>query len=156
MKKLLAVLIVGVCLLTGCTETKEEVGLLVCTKNQDIDASTKLESTYKVSYKDGYVTDLDTVETITSDNTQVLETYKSSLEKVYSSYNNVEHYNNDIKIEGNQLISTTKVDYEKVDTDKLIEIDKNNEAAIEDGKVKASVLKEAYEKLGATCKNEKK
>ncbi len=153
MKKAMAVLLgLSVMLLTGCGTPKE--GKLVCTSKQQIDETTTLESTYNVSHKDGYVTQLNTKETITSDKKETLEVYKKNLESVYSAYNGIEHYNNDIKIEGNKLISITKVNYEKLDTKKLIEIDKNNEAAIENGKVKVSVLKNAYEQLNATCKDE--
>lgn len=150
MKKLAVILmVVSVIFLTGCSEKK---GVLVCTKNQDIDSSTKLESIYNVSYKDGYVTSIDTTETITSDKSEVLETYKTNLESVYSKYNDIKYYDNNIKIEGNKLISITTVNYEKIDTDKLIEVDKNNAAAIENGKVKVTTLKSAYEQLDATCK----
>lgn len=152
MKKIIVVfMLVGTLFLTGCSAS-EKKGVLVCTKKQDIDSSTKLESTYNVSYKNGYVTSIDTTETITSDKTEVLETYKTNLESVYNKYNDIKYYDNNIKIEGNQLISKTVVNYEKIDTDKLIEIDKNNAAAIEDGKVKVSTLKSAYEQLDATCK----
>lgn len=151
-KKILGVLAVGVVLLTGCS-TKE--GTLTCKIEKDIDSTTKLESTYNVDYKDGYATLLNTTETIISDNKEVLEAYKSNLEKMYSSYRSIKYYDNDIKVEDNKLISTTKVNYEKIDTDKLIEIDKNNKAAMENGKVKVSVLKEAYEQLGATCNDKK-
>lgn len=151
-KKLLVLVAVGVTLVTGCS-SKE--GTLHCTIEKDIDSITKLESIYNVDYKDGYATMLNTKETITSDNKQVLESYKSSLESMYSSYKNIKYYDNDIKVEDNKLISTTKVNYEKIDTDKLIEIDKNNKAAMENGKVKVSILKEAYEQLGATCKEKK-
>ena len=115
-------MLVGTLFLTGCSAS-EKKGVLVCTKKQDIDSSTKLESTYNVSYKNGY-----------------------------DKYNDIKYYDNNIKIEGNQLISKTVVNYEKIDTDKLIEIDKNNATAIEDGKVKVSTLKSAYEQLDATCK----
>ncbi len=151
MKKFFAVfLVLGVLILTGCGKEKE--GALTCTINKQIDSSTKLESVYNVSYKNGYATEVATTETITSDSSEALETYKSSLESMYGSYKNVEYYDNDIKLEENKLISTTKINYEKIDTDKLIEIDSNNKSLMEDGKVKVSMLKEAYETLGATCK----
>ncbi len=154
MKKIITVvLILGIVLLTGCSEKE---GKLVCKKEQDINSNTKLESVYTVAYKNGYVTKLNTEEIITSEEESILNTYKDNLEKVYSAYNNIKYYENKIKIEGNRLISTTKVDYEHIDTDKLIEIDENNKVAIENGKVKVSVLKEAYEQLNATCKEEGK
>ena len=151
MKKILAVaLFVGVLFLSGCSDGKE--GKLVCTMDQSIDSSTKLKSTYNVSYKGGYATMVETTETITSDNSEVLDSYKSSLDSMYGAYKNIEYYDNDIKVEDNQLVSTTKINYEKIDTDKLVEIDSNNKSIMENGKVKVSILKDAYEQLGASCK----
>ncbi len=154
MRKLILVLGVSLLLVTGCS-SEEKLGLLKCTKEQDINSDTKLSSTYEVKYKDGNVVKLNTKEVITSSSKDTLEAYKKNLEEIYGAYNNIDYYNNEVKIEGDTLTSTTKVNYEKIDTDKLIEIDKNNEAAIVDGKVKVSTLKEAYEKLGANCTMEK-
>ena len=139
-------------LVTGCGEKE---GVLVCEKKQAIDTTTSLKSTYRVSYRNGYVKKLDTVEVIESDNEEVLSTYKEKLESIYKDYNDIEYYKNEIEIKDKKLISTTKVDYEHIDTSKLVEIDKNNAAAIENGKVKVAVLKEAYEQIDATCKEEK-
>ena len=150
MKKVMVVFFVSAMLfITGCS-SKEEI--LVCTKEQEIDTRTKLESRYQVLSKDGYVTRLDTVEVIISDSEEVLKTYQENLENVYRDYRGINHYSNEIRIEDNKLISTTKVDYDKIDAEQLIKIDRNNATAIENGKVKVSALKETYEQLDAVCK----
>lgn len=153
MRKVVVVFLVSAMLfVTGCSSREE---ILVCTKKQEIDTRTTLESSYRVSSKDGYVTKLDTVEVIISNSKEVLKTYQENLENVYRDYRGIKHYSNKIRIEDNKLISTTKVDYDKIDTEQLIKIDRNNASAIENGKVKVSVLKEAYEQLEAVCKIER-
>lgn len=153
MRKVMVVFLVSAMLfITGCS-SKEET--LVCTKEQVIDTRTKLQSRYQVLSKGGYVTKLNTVEIIISSNEEVLKTYQDNLENVYRDYRGIKYYSNKIRIKDNKLISTTKVDYDKIDTEQLIKIDRNNASAIEDGKVKTSALKEAYEQLDAVCKIEK-
>lgn len=153
MRKVMVVFLVSAMLfITGCS-SKEET--LVCTKEQVIDTRTKLQSRYQVLSKGGYVTKLNTVEIIISSSEEVLKTYQDNLENVYRDYRGIKYYSNKIRIKDNKLISTTKVDYDKIDTEQLIKIDRNNASAIEDGKVKTSALKEAYEQLDAVCKIEK-
>ena len=57
-----------------------------------------------------------------------------------------------IKSEKVLVISKVDINYSKIDTNKLIEIDKANSQIITDGKIKVSSVKSLYEKLGATCK----
>ena len=59
-------------------------------------------------------------------------------------------YNDTGKV--NKLVYTVDINYAKIDTKKLIEIDSANSQLINDGKVKLSSVKSLYEQLGATCK----
>ena len=73
---------------------------------------------------------------------------------MYLVYKNVEHYYYDVTISGNTLTSITKIDYSKIDTDKMIEIDSANASLIKNGKIRLTDLRETYESssVGATCK----
>jgi len=56
-----------------------------------------------------------------------------------------------ISVDGNTLTSTVDIDYAKIDTKKMIEIDSANGQLIKDGKIKLEDLKSAYETIGASC-----
>ena len=73
------------------------------------------------------------------------------LKDIYSPYKDVEHYEYNVDISGNTLTSTTKIDYSKIDTDQLIEIDSANGTLIKDGKINIEDIRSAYESVGATC-----
>ena len=63
----------------------------------------------------------------------------------YNKYNVTE-------INGNTFTSTVDIDYEKIDTEKLISIDSSNSQLIKNGKIDINDIKNIYESIGATCK----
>lgn len=151
-KILLSVLLGMMLIITGCG-SKEESKVLTCSRNATVATGVKMELSYKVTYKGEYVEVIETEEKIISDNTAVLDTYKTSVESLYSPYKNIEHYNYNVEISDNTLTSKTKIDYSKIDTDKMIEIDSANATLIKDGKVKVEDVRAMYESsaVGAIC-----
>ncbi|MCI8498717.1 MAG: YehR family protein [Bacilli bacterium] len=148
-KALLGTIVLATALFVGgCGKTEE----LTCTREATIAGGAKMSLNYKVTHKGGIVKLVETEEKVTSENEQYLETYKTTVESLYSPYDDVEHYNYEVKIDGDTLISKTEINYEKIDTKKLIEIDSANENLIKNGKIKVDDIKSAYESIGATCK----
>ena len=66
----------------------------------------------------------------------------------------LDYYQNNIKIKGKTLTSTTTINYAKIDTDELIRIDEGNGQLIKNGKVNINDLEEAYKQNGFNCKKE--
>ena len=128
--------------LTGCGT--DEVKELNCSRTATIAEGVDVDFSYKVTYKGDYVELVETEEKVISDDTDVLETYKTSIESIYSPYKDVEHYEYNVDISGNTLTSTTKIDYSKIDTDQLIEIDSANGTLIKDGKINIEDIRSAY------------
>lgn len=162
-KYLLSFLVAGSLLVvTGCgkevedkkEDTKVESKVMTCTLKKTVQKGVELDATYKVTYKGEDVTLLESVEKVDCDSKNVLKTYKETVENTYKPYKDVEHYEYNVETKDKTLTSTVKADYEKIDTDKLIEIDDSNKALIKDGKVKLDILKATYELLGAECKDE--
>ena len=49
------------------------------------------------------------------------------------------------------MTSTVNINYEKLDVDKLIEIDSANGQLFSDGKITISTMESLYNQVGATC-----
>ncbi len=148
-KKVLLCALIGATLLaSGCGE-KEET--MTCTRSATIAEGIKMDLKYKVTYKGDYVTLVESEETVTSSNEDYLDEYKTKVESLYSPYKDVEFYNYDVKVDGDKLTSKTSINYEKIDTKKMIEIDSANSSLIKDGKVKVDDIKSVYAALGTTC-----
>lgn len=153
-KKLFAFISLIACifLLAGCSG-QEQTKTMTCDKTMNQN-NTEMDFHYAVTYSGEYVKTVETKEIMKSSNSATLEGYKEAIEKVYKNFDNIDHYDYNVTIEGDTLTSTVSIDYEKVDTDKLISIDKSVNQLIKDGKVKLSDIKSVYESIGATCKTE--
>ena len=153
MKKglLLSLLFVLVVVVTGCG-SKESAKILTCTMKGTVIEGTDIESTYKVTYTGKYVDLVESVETVKSDSQEILESYKETVEKMYSPYKDVKYYEYNIDLKDDTLTSKATINYAKIDTAKMLEINSANSTMIKDGKVAISTLKQVYENMGATCK----
>ncbi len=109
-------------------------------------------SIYLITYKNNIVSNLETREVIVSNDKNMLDEYKTALELVYSEYNGLEYYDNSVTLKKNKLTTITKVNYEKLDINKFISIDKNNKDLFTNNQVKLSTLKKIYKKNGAKCR----
>ncbi len=147
-KLLVAVMCAGIVLLTGCGAKEEKTMTCTRTINQ---SGIKMNLSYNVTYKGDYVTTVKSEEKITASSEEVLETYKEQLEKTTASFKDIEYYDHDIKIDGDTLTSTINIDYEKIDTDKLIEMDSSMKQLIKNGKVSVDDIESVYNQLGITC-----
>ena len=145
----LAVTMLVVFLVTGCSSSEEKTMTCTRTMNQ---SGMKTNLTYKVTYSGDYVNRVQSEESIETSDTTTLNTYKEQIEKIYTPYKDVKYYTYNVTVNGNKLVSTVDINYAKIDTKKLIEIDSANSQLINDGKVKLSSVKSLYEQLGATCK----
>lgn len=149
MKKVMVGIIacLSLMLLTGCGETQKT---MKCSRTLN-QSGISMDLQYEVLYTGDYVDVVKSTEKVTSDNKEVLETYRTTVEKQYEPYKDIEHYNYNVSIEGNVLTSTTNIDYTKIDTSKMIEVDSANGTLIKDGKVKLDTVKQLYSQMGITC-----
>ncbi len=145
----LAVTMLVVFLVTGCSSSEEKTMTCTRTMNQ---SGMKTNLNYKVTYSGDYVNRVQSEESIETSDTTTLNTYKEQIEKIYTPYKDIKYYTYNVTVNGNKLVSTVDINYAKIDTKKLIEIDSANSQLINDGKVKLSSVKSLYEQLGATCK----
>ncbi len=149
MKKiLLPIFLIATCLFTGCGAKEEKTMTCTRTLNQ---SGIKMDFNYKVNYKGDYVTTISIIEKVISDDEELLETYKEQVEAIYEPYDGIKYYDYSVEIEDDTLISKLDIDYSKIDTDKIIEIDSANKQMIKDGKVKLSDVESVYTQVGLSC-----
>lgn len=139
-------------LVTGCGNSNN-TSSMTCTRTMDQN-NIKTSLKYNVEFKDGYVLRIKSVETVETSSSDILDTYKEQIESLYSPYQDVDYYEYNVEIEDNKLTSTVDINYEKVDTDRLLEIDSANGQLIKDGKISVNDIKSVYESLGAICEED--
>lgn len=163
MKKLITsiLLVFTIILISGCgkesledkikREKNEKV--LKCTRSVTKEEDFTTGFVYSIYYDGDYVTKTVAIEKVTSDDEEILKTYKEAYEKVFSNYKNIDYYDNEVKQKGNTVTSTTVVNYKKVDVNKIIEIEGKEDNIFDDDlKVKKDTLVKFYKKYGITCK----
>lgn len=154
------VVILGIALLvfaTGCgqqtgyNESNTKDDKMICTRTANA-TGLKMDFRYEVYYQGNDVNKVQTAEKITSDSTETLQAYQQQIKSLYSNFDNIEHYNYDVKIEGNTLISTTDINYQKMNIDELVNVDSSIEQLLnDDRKIDLDKITQVYEQLGATC-----
>lgn len=145
------VVILTLCMCIYYLSFGKSSGLMVCTMNST-SYNVNFNTRYEVKYEKRIVTYVTSKEIISSSDESILDNYKMYLENMYTNYKKLDYYNNKVVINDDKLISTTSIDYKKIDTDKLIDIDRSNSAIIEEGKVYLKRIKRQYENIGASCK----
>jgi len=168
--KLSIVLLVGLLVFTGCSDNNDkkldkdsekgssvqenkDAKVLRCTKTGEVTTGVEADLTYEVTYTGSYVDKVHTVEKLTSDNEQYLNQYKTLVEEGYKNYKDLKYYDYNVEVKDGVLTSTVDIDYSKIDTDKMIEIDSDNAALIKNGKIKIEDMKTLYQQVGATCED---
>ena len=131
---------------------KSKSGTMICTYTNK-NTVYSIHTEYQINYKNNVVTKLKTIETIESNDSKMLEEYKVSLEAIYSNYNKLKYYDNNVVIKNNKLTSTTNINYDKLDLEEWTKIDSNNKQLLVDDKVNYEKVKNIYIENGAKCKS---
>ena len=167
MKKISLILIITLALLiTGCGKkrvysspssikstddlTKSE-GSISCTRDATIQGNGEPSFNYYISYKDDNILVLHSIEKITSDDQQVLDQYDEAYQKINKSYKNLKYYDTKVYRTDNSVARDTTINYEKIDTDKLLKIENTDDNVIVNGKAKLNKWLDLALKLGVVC-----
>ena len=155
-KFLIAFVLIVSLFLTGCgsndsKDTDKNVEKMSCVLQTTISSGVSIESEYNVEHDGKYVSLIETIEKLTSSNSEYLTAYKEQVEKIYEPFKDIKYYDYGVKINGNTLTSVVRINYAEIDTDKLISIDSSLEQLIKNGRISVEDIKATYEQLGAVC-----
>lgn len=165
MKKVsrLLLIVLVLFLITGCNSEKLEdkdydiadLNHISCTRDAYVDdEDTSVDININVYYDDaGYIKMFNSKEEIKSSNIEVLDKYEKAYKDVYKEYEKIKYYDNVVTRDSNKVTSTTIINYGKVDMDKVLEIEgEEDNVKVVNGKIKISDWKEFAEKYGTRCK----
>ena len=139
----------------GSNTTKLDVDtsdmeVLQCSRDGEVDnATTDLQ--YEVFYQGDYIQILHSTEKIISGDQDILDQYEAAYQGIFVNYEGLEYYDNVVTREEDSVTSDTVINYAKIDTDRLLEIEGEEDNVIEDGKVKLDTWLEFAEQFGVTC-----
>ncbi len=139
----------------GYLEVSEEdsKGLEVkeCTRSATGENNVEVKLNYTLYYQGEYLKILHSKEEIITDDQDVLDEYQTAYINIYKNYEDLDYYTTSVVRENNSVTNDTVINYDKLDTDKLLEIEGEEDNIIKDGKVKVSDWLEFAEKFGTKC-----
>ncbi len=124
---------------------------MTCTGQATVSDGVESEIFYHLTYRGLYVEQIHTEERFHSDNTAYLSAYRQYVEEGYQPYRDLDYYHYDVTLDKTELRISVDIDYTRVDTKKMLQIDPENASIIQDGKVLVSTMKTLYESVGAVC-----
>lgn len=126
-------------------------GKLKCIREAVAGEGIDVDLRYMINYKNGYIQELYAIEKVTSNDQNSLDEYEKAYKKISSYYEGLKYYDISVIRDSNSVTNNTVINYEKIDIDKLLEIEGEEDNVIENGKVKLSTWLGFASKLGTTC-----
>ena len=125
-------------------------GTLLCTRSASATNAEPFFS-YVIDYKNDEILKIHSTEGITSNDSSVLDEYEDAYKKIANYYVDIKYYDTKVERQTNKVTWDTTINYQKIDLDKLLELEGEENNIIEDGKAKLSSWLELGEKVGTTC-----
>ena len=124
---------------------------LTCTREADAGSDIDVNLYYEVYYQGEYIQILHSTEQVVTDNQETLDEYENAYKGIYKNYEGLKYYDNTVKRTDNSVTSDTVINYGKIDIDKLLDIEGEEDNVIKNGKVKLDDWLEFTEKFGMKC-----
>ncbi len=121
-----------------------------CTREATLDGGeVKLE--YDIYYTGEVLNLLVSKEKIISSSEDILNTYEEAYKKIHLNYEKLENYDTSVVRGDTTVLSTISINYDKVDIDKLIEIEGEEDNIFINKVPKVDKWLELAKKFGTTC-----
>lgn len=147
--------------ITGTTTVKESIvsdefdkngtGMLKCSTEAYAEEGMDVELRYTIKYKAGDILELVSVQKVISEKQNSLSTYEDAYKKIADNYNNLDYYDTSIVRDDNSVSYTAIINYEKININKLLDIEGKEDNIIKNGKAKLSLWLDLASKVGTTC-----
>lgn len=173
-RNILVLLLIGVLLITGC-ESKNEEKIISggeevdtkemvhehCTRTATAESGVEVSLNYDIYYTGDVLNLLKSEEQVVSASEDALNTYEEAYNKIHANYQGLDYYDTEVVRGDTTVTSTMIINYDKIDMNKLVEIEGSTidiagdtYEIYKDGKASASVWKSMAKKVGTTCKKD--
>lgn len=122
-----------------------------CTRAGNAGVGTKVNLGYDLYYQDDTLLLLQSIEELVTDNKKTLDKYENAYRKIHSNYKQLDNYIANVDRTDSSVASNIIIEYYKIDIDKLIEIEGEEDNIFENKVPKVSKWKELAEKFGTSC-----
>ena len=167
MKKVFLFLILFLCIfiVTGCDDESEKVvsnGEKVststmqhkhCSREANGGSGVIVNLDYDLYYKGEELLLLKSVEQIVSSKEEKLDEYENAYKGISEHYTGLDYYDQEVVRGDTSVTNTIIINYEKINIQKLLEIEGEDDNIIENGKAKVDLWIKLAEKFGTKCED---
>lgn len=112
-----------------------------------------MNNEYRIYGTDGLVSNVTTIESVTSDSQDVLDYFQETVDAQYKAINDVySGYDYSFKTDGNTLTITTNIDYNKMNLKQYIQDNNMQSYVNSNNQFTVDGITRIYTSIGATCK----
>lgn len=131
---------------------QEELKTKTCRLSTDV-STYEVEATYNIFYRSSVVEKVETVEVVTSDDTDILDQFEDTLNSQYRAMKRTYGgYEFDVTNDGYQVESRVTIDYNQVDMDQLLEDSEDLKDYVNsNNRLTVSGITKLYQGMGAVC-----
>lgn len=133
------------------TEDTSDMEKLSCTREANAGTGVDVDLSYEVYYQGEYIQILHSIEAITTENQDTLDEYETAYKSIAKNYEGLKYYDQTVTRTNNKVSNDTVINYGKIDTNKLLEIEGEEDNIIKDGKVKLNDWLSFAKKFGTKC-----
>ncbi len=134
-------------------EDIEGLQKITCSREATGEDDSDVELNYELYVDGDYIQILHSMEEIITDDQDILDEYENAYKGIYEHYKDLEYYDTSVIRTENSVTNDTVINYGKIDTDKLLEIEGEEDNVIKDGKVKLDDWIDFAEQFGTECDN---
>ena len=157
-------LLIGILFITGCTSSKNQVisnGEKVttkemvhkhCTRQGNGTSGVDVSLNYDIYYTGDILNILVSEEKVTASNQDSLTQYEDAYKKIHENYKGLEYYDTKVERTDDSVTSSITINYDKIDIEKLLEIEGEEDNIIENKQAKVTKWLELAKKFGTKCK----
>ena len=129
-------------------------GSLICSRDAKAGEGMTTAFNYYIDYKNGNILKLHAIEMVKTSNQEDLDIYEDAYNNINKNYNGLKYYDSEVIRTKDSVSRDTVINYEKIDIDKLLAIEGEEDNIIEDGKAKLNTWLDFASKFGTTCSEE--
>ncbi len=160
------IFLISLFLITGCSDDDNKVvsndhkvntskmQVMHCSRKASANSGVEVELKYDLYYTGEDLNILHSEEKVISASDESLDLYEDAYKKIHENYEGLEYYDAKVDRGDTTVISDITINYEKIDVEKLLEIEGEEDNIIENGKAKVEKWLTLAKKFGTECEDE--
>lgn len=126
-------------------------GTLNCVQEAVAGEGIDVELKYTVTYSRGNILVLRSISRVISNDAETVTLYEDAYKNIAKNYSSLKYYDTNIIRDSNSVTYDATINYDKIDIDKLLDIEGEEDNIIKNGKAKLSLWLDLAEQVGTTC-----